>query len=244
MSRQSSEHIGRMLRGPKSVIMHSEEELIDGLRKVRLRDMGIPVPPVYPYKDAELCLTNDVHIQELYPPQRYVLSTELQKISNLQRKVLAWSDGAVDILRLNGFARLTFKDGFVQDILPPIIERNIPVTGFERTVDDLLVCDGMHRLYYAWLTQQYPAWVVKVEGVGVPYYAHTLAWSLGEIDLLDDSANPGCVPEGYIKKFHRFLDYKAYYRDFNTAFNNIGDSRPVVKRSDTSDVRMLGEVPM
>jgi hypothetical protein len=64
--------------------------------------------------------------------------------------------------------------------------------------------------------------VAYVRGVNrsYGYYAHPLPGGWNDVQIIDR------LEEGYIKKFHTVKDHRARFRDYNTEFENIGDSRP------------------
>jgi hypothetical protein len=70
-----------------------------------------------------------------------------------------------------------------------------------------------------------PINVVYVRGVSHhnPYYSYPNPNGWSDVELIE------VLKEGYIKKFHVAQDHKKLYRDFNSVFENVGDSRPVQK---------------
>jgi len=103
------------------------------------------------------------------------------------------------------------------DLLPPVIEEFIEKNG--RVVR--IINDGMHRVYLAFLEWIVPQ-VIYVRGVpkNLPYYAFPIPeqdWT--KIEIVDD------IPARYIKKWHRIEKNKRLYRNFNSAFINVGGPR-------------------
>jgi len=83
-----------------------------------------------------------------------------------------------------------------------------------------LINDGMHRCFLAWMEYVNPI-VVEIGGVRTdcPYYAYPVRGGFESVQIVD------AIPEGFIKKWHRIRDYKTLYRDFNSAFQNVGGPR-------------------
>ena len=120
----------------------------------------------------------------------------------------------MDLFRLNGFVRLTLEghDEPV-DLLPPVVEESIERDGSFH----LIINDGMHRVYMAlreWVTPE----VILVRGIPktLPYYAFAVPGGWDKVEELDE------LPAGYLKKWHRIANYHALYRNFNSAFSNVG----------------------
>lgn len=211
--------------------IRSSGELISKLQQVTLRGGGIQ-----PYHGARIDLvTLDPVI--LAPTQRYVLTTELKKIEQVRWGIL--KDYNKDILNLDGYVKCTYEksepiyevgkldpvDYLVPektiDVIPPVVEEYIDPKGMLH----LIIADGQHRCYLAYTTGQFVT-VAYVRGIhwGYPYYAYPLPNGWDDVEVRDD------IPEGYIKKFHVAKEHKKLYRDFNSQFENIGDSRPYDKK--------------
>jgi hypothetical protein len=183
--------------------------LIDRLRQVTM----LKAPDVKIYESAFISLEK-VSVSSLSPPQNYILRPELTKVRELK---WALQEHGVDIFELDGFVRMTIEN-FDEpvDLLPPIVEESIEKDG---TVH-FIVNDGMHRVYMAmreWVIPQ----VVLVRGLPkhLPYYAFPVPGGWGKIEERDD------LPEGYLKKWHRIPNYHSLYRNFNSAFSNVGGPR-------------------
>lgn len=196
-----------------SVQRFPADELIKGLAEVTM----LKAPDVKVYSGALISLEK-LSPKSLSPPQNYILRDELKKVRQLK-----WSleEHGVDLFQLNGFVRLTLK-GFGEpvDVLPPIVEESIEQDGSFH----LIINDGMHRVYMAlreWIVPQ----VVLIRGVPkqYPYYAYPLPGGWDRVDERDD------LPSGYLKKWHRIANYHALYRNFNSAFKNVGGPREFSK---------------
>jgi hypothetical protein len=187
----------------------SEDQLIERLREVTM----LKAPEIKVYSRTFISLEK-ISPASLSPPQNYILREELKKVRDLK-----WSleEHDVDLFSLNGFVRLMLEGSDEPvDLLPPIVEESIERDG---TVH-LIVNDGMHRVYMAlreWVIPQ----VVLVRGIpkDLPYYAYPVPGGWGAVQERDD------LPEGFLKKWHRFRDFHAFYRNFNSAFRNVGGPR-------------------
>lgn len=187
----------------------SEDELIKRLAEVTM----LKAPDVKVYDKALISLER-ISPKSLAPPQNYILREELKKVRQLK-----WSleKHDVNIFQLNGFIRLTVE-GFDEpvDLLPPIVEESIEPDGSFH----LIINDGMHRVYMAlreWVVPQ----IVLIRGVPkqYPYYAYPLPGGWDKVEERDD------LPDGYLKKWHRISNFHALYRNFNSAFMNVGGPR-------------------
>ncbi len=187
----------------------NETDLVSRMKEVRM----LEDPEVLVYRDALISLER-IHTRHLSPPQYYLLRTELEKVRNLK---WALEEHGVDLFRLNGFVRLTLE-GFEQpvDLLPPVIEESFEDDGSVH----LLVNDGMHRVYLSYLEWKIPQ-VIYVRGVPrhLPYYAFPIPGGWDKLEIRED------IPAGYVKKWHRIQFNKRLYRDFNSAFQNVGGPR-------------------
>jgi hypothetical protein len=192
----------------------SEEELIKRLRDVTM----LKAPEIKVYENAFISLEN-VATESLSPPQNYILRDELKKVRELK---WALEEHQVDVFNLNGFVRLILEGSDEPvDLLPPIVEESIEKNGAVH----LIVNDGMHRVYMAvreWVIPQ----VVLIRGVpkNLPYYAFPLPGSWDKVEERDD------LPAGYLKKWHRIENYYSLYRNFNSAFINVGGPRQAFQK--------------
>ena len=199
----------------KNVQYFDQECLIENLRKVSM----LKAPEIFPYRDACISLRR-IAVKKLHPAQRYVLKQELFKVRELKWQL---ADLGKDIFCLNGFLRLTVafnnnhNDTQEIDLLPPLVEEQEERDG---TIVRI-INDGMHRIYLAYLEWVIPQ-VIYVTNVpkDLPYYAYPIPendWT--KIEIRDD------IPKGFIKKWHRIRDNKKLYRNFNSAFKNVGGPR-------------------
>ncbi|HOX37098.1 MAG TPA: hypothetical protein PL033_03835 [Candidatus Brocadiia bacterium] len=188
---------------------HSAEELISRLRRVTL----MKNPGVRIYENASISLER-IATPQLSPAQRYVLSSELLKVRELK-----WSlaDAGYDIFNLEGYLSILIEgQDEAIDLLPVVVEESIERDGSIHNI----INDGMHRAYMAYLDWVIPQ-VVFVRNVPkqYPYYAFPVPEGWAGLQLVDS------LPENLLKKWHRIRDYKSLYRDFNSAFQNVGGPR-------------------
>jgi len=227
------------------ISIHPLSELIQKIKNVRM----LTDTEAQPYKDAEIKGISTLVAEQLSPCQLYVLVDEYKKVHKLRHLML--DQHGIDILRLghsflSGIQPINVDDILNSDddvdlagqgkqpvgyvvfsvdddptpitILPPIIE-----TSFEAdNIDRLIINDGMHRCYLARVIGLKPD-VIVVKNVSKkhPYYAYPLPGGWNDVALVSDLSN---VP---LKKFHRLPEplYKSMYRDFNSAFENVGGPR-------------------
>ncbi|MBE3587389.1 MAG: hypothetical protein IMW93_02330 [Thermoanaerobacteraceae bacterium] len=191
------------------VIPHSAGELMERLRRVTM----LTDPECYIYRDVYISLER-LHTRHLAPAQSYVLTGELQKVRRLKWEL---ARHGVDLFGLNGYVTI-YLDGYDQpvDVLPPVIEESVEADGSVFNI----ICDGMHRVYLARLEWVVPQ-VIFIRGVPKdrPYYAFPLPGGWEQVTLRED------LPPGFVKKWHRIADYKSLYRNFNSAFQNVGGPR-------------------
>ncbi|GBF35645.1 hypothetical protein DCCM_4774 [Desulfocucumis palustris] len=188
---------------------HGVEELIKRLKNVSM----LTDPEICIYKNTFISLEN-IHTDELSPPQSYVLTSELLKVRSLRWQL---QKHGVDLFNLNGYASVYLEDYQEPiDVMPPVIEESVERDGSVHNI----VCDGMHRVYLARLEWVIPQ-VIFIRGIPkeMPYYAYPVQGGWNAVVLRED------LPEGFIKKWHRIPGYKTLYRNFNSAFDNVGGPR-------------------
>ena len=188
---------------------HSPEELLERLARVTM--LTNPERLVYSKSYSSL---EKIRTEFLSPPQAYVLSGEILKVRNLRWQL---AEHGVDLFCLDGYVTIYLEDSPEPvDVLPPVVEESVERDGSVHNI----VCDGMHRIFLARLEMVIPQ-VVFIRGLSrdTPYYAFPVPGGWGAVDLRDD------LPQGYIKKWHRISQYKTLYRDFNSAFTNVGGPR-------------------
>lgn len=185
------------------------------IEKLRLVTM-LKAPDVRVYERAFISLER-VAVAALAPPQNYILRPEFVKVRELK---WALEEHGIDLFRLDGFVRMRIEGAAEPvDLLPPIVEESIEADGSVH----FIVNDGMHRVYMAlreWVIPQ----VCLIRGVPkeLPYYAFPVPGGWSSVEERDD------LPKGYLKKWHRIANYHALYRNFNSAFMNVGGPRPTI----------------
>lgn len=193
----------------------SEEDLIRNLREVTL----LKKPEVKIYEQSYISLER-LDPSLLSPAQNYILRSELKKVRELKWALEAHQ---VDICGLQGFVRL-WIEGVDEpiDLLPPVVEESVEQNGSIH----FIINDGMHRVYMA-LREWKHTQAALIRGIPkeYPYYAFPVPDGWAAVEERDD------LPEGYLKKWHRISDYHALYRNFNSAFLNVGASRAFFEKS-------------
>jgi hypothetical protein len=199
----------------------SSGELIKKLQNVTLRKKHPTDSDIKPYEKA-LITIETFDPEALAPTQRYVLDTELKKVEKLRWDIL--EEYPHDIFRLNGYLKCKYDDKTI-DIIPPVVEEYIDFRGNIH----LLIADGQHRSFLA-RQMGLPLRVCYIRGVHYAncYYAYPLPDGWNGVKMISS------IPDGYIKKFHTVRDHKAKFRDYNSQFDNIGDSRAYAPKQEVS----------
>lgn len=191
------------------VKMHGVKELVEKMRRVSM----LTDPEIFIYRDSYISLEK-IRAELLSPPQSYILSSELQKVRNLRWQLREFG---VELFRLDGYATV-YLEGCDEpvDVLPPVVEESVEMDG---TVHNI-ICDGMHRISLARMEWFIPQ-VVFIRGIpgDKPYYAYPVPGGWSQVVVRED------LPDGFIKKWHRIKEYKTLYRNFNSAFVNVGGPR-------------------
>ncbi len=192
-----------------NVERHGPGELIERLRRVSM----LTDPDVLIYREAFISLEK-IRADLLSPPQSYILASELQKVRRLR---WALAEFGVELFCLDGYVSV-YLDGYEDpvDVLPPVVEESVEADGSVH----MIICDGMHRISLARMEWFIPQ-VIFIRGIprDKPYYAYPVPGGWGAVVTRDD------LPEGFIKKWHRIEAYKTLYRNFNSAFSNVGGPR-------------------
>lgn len=197
----------------------SEQELLDRLKRTRLRGHG--QAELYAGATLEIVRADP---ESLTPAQRYVLLPDLNSILSLYEH---FEREGIDIFALRG-GLLFWRDEEEGPIplIPPVIEESLEPDG--RRV--LLINDGIHRVYCARKLGK-PINVVVARGVSEehPYYAYALPGGWSEVTELAE------LPDGFQKKEYRDPEnYKALFRDFNAVLPGVQKQR---KRSNPEHLR-------
>lgn len=185
-------------------------QVLSRLRQIRLLGHGQPQI----YRDATLEIREQVDPNQLVPAQRYVLTTDFQRIHDLY---LLFQQQGIDIFALQDGLLVWYEEKEPIPLLPPIIEESVSESG-EKV---LLINDGMHRVYTArQLGKRINIILISQVPTAYPYYAYPL--EKGWQDVVELEA----LTESFVKKYYRDQkNYKALFRDFNALFPNIQKQR-------------------
>ena len=194
--------------------LYDQITLVSKLRAVTLENSSV----VTIYRNAEIQLV-EINLNDLYPAQLYVLESELAKITAIRSAFLR---KGIDILALNGYIKFwTDTDrNMPVDILPPMVEESLKSDGNKV----FLICDGLHRLYLA-RKLGIKVKVVLIQNIPeeFPYYAYPNENKWDDVIEIDE------LPQGFVKKRYRVENHRKLFRDFNSAFDNVGRRRKSVK---------------
>ena len=195
---------------------HSKEELIKRLRKVTLLHSSKTKNPIYVYKNAEIELTN-LPVSILMPENFYQIKEILLNLKNLQK---VFREQNIDIFNLNGYVTYTTNESEnPYTLLPVIIEYQLEKDGSINPI----ILDGLHRISVARSQKLDTVKVIKIAKASQEYpvfgYANPNGW--------DDVKLVQSAPDKKDKRLWRFPleEVYKYYRDFNSAFDNVGKPR-------------------
>jgi hypothetical protein len=188
------------------------QELLDKIRLTRLR--GFDEFPIY--EKAEITLKQGVIPCVLSPCQRYVLKDTVETVEKLWKGFKKQHD--VDIFKLTGSINFSIDGGPVIPLLPPVVEYSLEEDGTH-----LIVNDGMHRVYTARaLRETINTIFVNEVPSEYPYYAYPLKNKWIDVEEITG------LTQGFVKKTYRDAsNYKSFYRQFNTQFPGIQETRSV-----------------
>lgn len=195
---------------------HTKEELIKKLRQVTLLHSSKTKNPIHVYKNAEIELVN-LPVSILIPEQFYEVENQLAKLKDVQ-KALAQKN--IDIFNLNGFFSYTTDESKnTYTLLPVVIE-------YQREKDgsiNPIILDGLHRISIARSQKLKMVQVIKIAKVNQKYPVIGLVNPRG----WDDVKLVKTIPNKQNKRLWRFPLKKVYqyYRDFNSAFEDVGKPR-------------------
>lgn len=213
----------------REIIKHSDTELIQKLREVRLRGFGQPRI----YADCDIEVTH-ASMSLIQPPQNYYLQSRVYDLLRLNDMMI--SQFGHFLFEHRGYTDIILEDGTSFPFLPPIVE------SYGDGENSWLVCDGVHRVMaQRWMNDITPL-VVEISRPSWPYYAVVdpeLKWeALAEIK--------GELPDAYKKKTYRLsiesgsgrtvkdggdgfalgeAAYKGLFRDFNAVWPGVQEER-------------------
>jgi len=168
------------------------------------------------WKTAKIA-PREIPMHDLVPAQRYVLKDRIEQIQDLNRRLAVCHP-----FRLPPYVEV----GTLQSCPTTEVVKKFPFTWpIVQNDPDLpegkyIVVDGMHRIlakHSAYSNPLVQCIVIEQEEVATyPYYAYPLAgWD--EVEIVDE------IPD--VKKFYRKEDYKSLFRDLNSIFPGIQESR-------------------
>ncbi|MBI2027996.1 MAG: hypothetical protein HYT07_00160 [Candidatus Levybacteria bacterium] len=195
---------------------YSKDELISRLRKVTLLSNSKTKNHIYVYKDAKIEI-GLLSVPSIMPSQFYYLEDPLVKVGNIQK---ALKKANFDLFKLDGFIEYrTNESDTTYDLMPIVIEYQSEKDG---SINPIIV-DGIHRVILARNQNLKKIQVVKISNVHKDYpypgYVNPKGWRQVKPMLV--------APEPKYKRPWRFPIDVAYnyYRDFNSAFENVGKPR-------------------
>jgi hypothetical protein len=195
---------------------YSKEELVKRLRKVTLLHSSDTDIPIHVYKDAEIEL-DFIPVSSILPSQFYYLEESLLKVGKIQE---AFMEHNLDLFSLDGFVNyVTNESSVAYNLLPIIIEYQIEK---DRSINPIIL-DGIHRVILAKEKNLKKIQVVKIANVSKdfphPGYINPKGWQ--------DVKLTKTAPSKKDKRHWRFPieEVDKYYRDFNSAFDNVGKPR-------------------
>ena len=192
---------------------HAKKELIRNLRRVILLNSKKTGKPVFVYENTLIEL-KEVKIEDLVPLQLYQLKSVNKLIMNLNK--IFRKKYKEDIFHMNGYC-VYESDNKKYTFIPPIVERVGSSSGKMQNV----VIDGLHRILLAIRLKKKKATVIMIKNTPKKLFLPVVpnAWKemkIVEIPPKSEHRRRWLVPpdEGYL-----------FYRDFNSAFDNVGEPR-------------------
>jgi len=202
----------RILRYKK----YSKDELFNRLRKVTLLHSSNTPNPIYVYKNAEIELS-DIPVSSILPSQFYYLEESLLKVGKIKEALMEHN---LDLFSLDGFVNYVINESDVMyNLLPIVIEYQMEKDGSINPI----ILDGLHRVILARKKNLKKIQVIKIADVSKRYpvfgYVNPKGW--------EDVKLTKTAPAKKDKRHWRFPIEEAYkyYRDFNSAFDNVGKPR-------------------
>ncbi|MDR3208761.1 MAG: hypothetical protein LBT45_02835 [Rickettsiales bacterium] len=152
-------------------------------------------PDIQPYLDAKISVCS-VRQDDLLPTQTYVYFEQLNVMRELDEY---FGSNGIDFVSQEGFITYrTFESEYT--LMPPIVEL---VNGRP------LLIDGMHRVTYVGRKDKNrPFKAVIVSGVSKDLKPSVLSLPDGWSNISE--FGPGGAPDGFVKRFKRYGDDKAY----------------------------------
>ncbi|HET9946523.1 MAG TPA: hypothetical protein VFQ63_00495 [Patescibacteria group bacterium] len=198
----------------------SQEELLQRLRNVTLLHTE-KTKPIYIYQQADISLSH-TPVKDIFPSQLYQLEESIQRAEALQN---ALAEHNLDIFNLNGYLSYTTDQSpDIFTLLPIIIE-------YQKEADQRifpLIADGFHRVALAKKQNRETIQTISIRNVREEYPYPGLPNPHGWEDIISVDS----VPQKQDKRRWRFPIETAYnyYRNFNSAFENVGKPREDAKK--------------
>lgn len=205
---------------------HAVQELYAALQQVRLFNSD-----VMPYMGCKIEFAWFPSDSEVLPTQRYIRMTDVRKLIKIDEEI-ARVDGGNLYSLCNpydnvGYVTLHYRKPntdpdlvYTVDLLPPVVEATEHKT--YPSVTEQYVCDGNTRTFMSRYFQK-SLWAVQITNPTVPYYAEPIRKPFGDwstMELFEEE-----IPSNFVKKIRRGSDSHKLYRDFDSAFLNVGSSK-------------------
>lgn len=202
----------------------SFDELVQKIRDVPLMKPREDGSQIYVYKDADISL-QQLRSEQVNPPTFYLLKKQMEVQRDLRRLL---AEQGIDSLNLDRALEIKNDSGKIWTLTPPIIEVTPRTVKYNQQQGEIdysqrssninipLICDGAHRVALAReLNTSFTAVYISGVDENFPYYAHPNGWDM--VNVVEEV--PKTKEE---KKFYRFLDCYALYRDFGV----VGCGKP------------------
>jgi hypothetical protein len=192
---------------------HAKKELIKRLRKVILLNSRKIGKPVFVYKNTRIEL-KEVGIKDLVPLQLYQLKSSNQLVANLNK--IFRKKYKEDIFHMNGYC--VYESGDKKyTFIPPIVECVENSNGKMQNV----VIDGLHRMLLAIKLKKETATVVMINNIPQELILPVAPNRWEEMKIVE------VAPKNEDKRRWLVPPEKGYlyYRNFNSAFENVGKPR-------------------
>lgn len=194
-------------------IKYIKEDLTDRMKGVKLLNRDYQ-----PYKNSDIYLAR-FNPFDLLPCQTYVLEKQLNVLTEINN--YCNYNLKANICELDGYLEIHTDKG-ITIMTPPVIEKEIESVWMLSESPKRLICDGMHRVYWAIENQIKSINCLYIESPSMPYYAYPTVGGWDGVELITKPF----IPLDFVKKYYRQDDYKALYRDFNTVFDHqVGKPR-------------------
>lgn len=181
----------------------SEEDVVAGIRCVPLEGTD-----ECPYRGCVI-EPRTIDPRTVWPAQFYCLKSVLNRLERLNTELEKHGERLTSLV--GGFGMLV--DGHEFHLIPPVIEEHV---NMERAI----VCDGVHRLFYA-SERGLPCNVLWISGVTCPYYGEPNPHGWNDVTQYDDFhhfARSGREKRVYSRAARA---NRPVFRDFNVVFPNV-----------------------